>query len=78
MQTGPTVCSELLEVTSLNRLWQLLAQHNPFFRSIDGGFDTATADNSYFYYTWGDNRNRLSDFSTVNEENVRFTKISSP
>ena len=46
--------------------------------NIEGDYNTATADNSYFYYTWGDNRNHLNDTAPPLEENVRFTKIPSP
>jgi hypothetical protein len=36
-------------------------------------FDMATADNNYFYTTWGDNR--LSDAFFANQPDVRFAKI---
>jgi hypothetical protein len=39
-----------------------------------GDYDVATADNSFFYTTWGDNR--LSDASHTNQPDVRFEKIS--
>jgi hypothetical protein len=38
-----------------------------------GDYDMATADNDYFYTTWGDNR--LSDASHANQADVRFAKI---
>jgi hypothetical protein len=44
-------------------------------------YDTAAADDSAFYYTWSDNRNRMLDGALqvlVNEANVRFTRIPSP
>jgi hypothetical protein len=37
-------------------------------------YDVATADNNYFYTTWGDNR--LSDAAHANQPDVRFEKIS--
>jgi hypothetical protein len=39
-----------------------------------GDYDTATADNSFFYTTWGDNR--LADAAHANNPDVRFAKIS--
>jgi hypothetical protein len=36
-------------------------------------YDMATADNNYFYTTWGDNR--LSDAFFANQPDVRFAKI---
>jgi hypothetical protein len=38
-----------------------------------GDYDMATADNNYFYTTWGDNR--LSDQFFANQPDVRFAKI---
>src|SRR6266849_1951943 len=38
-----------------------------------GDYDVATAANSFFYYTWGDNRR--SDSFHTNQPDVRFTKI---
>jgi hypothetical protein len=38
-----------------------------------GDYDMATADNNYFYTTWGDNR--LSDAFFANQPDVRFAKI---
>jgi hypothetical protein len=38
-----------------------------------GDYDQATADNNYFYTTWGDNR--LSDAFFANQPDVRFAKI---
>jgi len=38
-----------------------------------GDYDMATADNNYFYTTWGDNR--LSDGFFTNQPDVRFAKI---
>src|SRR5262249_54375188 len=38
-----------------------------------GDYDMATADNSYFYTTWGDNR--LADAFFANQPDVRFAKI---
>jgi hypothetical protein len=38
-----------------------------------GDYDTATADNSYFYTTWGDNR--LGDTFFANQPDVRFAQI---
>jgi hypothetical protein len=38
-----------------------------------GDYDSASADNSYFYTTWGDNR--LSDAFFANQPDVRFAKI---
>jgi hypothetical protein len=38
-----------------------------------GDYDTATADNTYFFTTWGDNR--LSDSFFANQPDVRFAKI---
>jgi hypothetical protein len=38
-----------------------------------GDYDMATADNNYFYTTWGDNR--LSDTFFANQPDVRFAKI---
>jgi hypothetical protein len=39
-----------------------------------GDYDMATADNNYFYTTWGDNR--LPDQWFANQPDVRFAKIS--
>jgi hypothetical protein len=39
-----------------------------------GDYDVATADNSFFYTTWGDNR--LSDAAHTNNPDVRFEKIT--
>jgi hypothetical protein len=44
-------------------------------------YDTAGADDSAFYYTWSDNRNRMLNNALqalANEANVRFSKIPSP
>jgi hypothetical protein len=38
-----------------------------------GDYDMATADNNYFYTTWGDNR--LPDAFFANQPDVRFAKI---
>jgi hypothetical protein len=38
-----------------------------------GDYDMATADNSYFYTTWGDNR--LGDAFFANQPDVRFAKV---
>jgi hypothetical protein len=38
-----------------------------------GDYDMATADNNYFYTTWGDNR--LSDAFFANQPDVRFAEI---
>jgi hypothetical protein len=38
-----------------------------------GDYDQATADNSYFYTTWGDNR--LGDSYFANQPDVRFAQI---
>jgi hypothetical protein len=38
-----------------------------------GDYDQATADNNYFYTTWGDNRNEDQWFA--NQPDVRFAKI---
>jgi hypothetical protein len=38
-----------------------------------GDYDQATADNNYFYTTWGDNR--LADAFFANQPDVRFAKI---
>jgi hypothetical protein len=38
-----------------------------------GDYDQATADNNYFYTSWGDNR--LSDAFFANQPDVRFAKI---
>lgn len=38
-----------------------------------GDYDMATADNHYFYTSWGDNR--LSDAFFANQPDVRFAKI---
>ena len=38
-----------------------------------GDYDMATADNNYFYTTWGDNR--LSDAFFANQPDVRFAKV---
>jgi hypothetical protein len=39
-------------------------------------YDTAAADDTAFYYTWSDNRNRMFNNTVlVNEANVRFTKV---
>jgi hypothetical protein len=38
-----------------------------------GDYDQATADNNYFYTTWGDNR--LGDAFHANQPDVRFAKI---
>jgi hypothetical protein len=43
------------------------------FPNYMGDYDQATADNSYFYTTWGDNR--LSDAFFANQPDVRFAKI---
>lgn len=39
-----------------------------------GDYDTATADNSYFYLTWGDNR--LGNAFHANQPDVRFAKVA--
>jgi hypothetical protein len=39
-----------------------------------GDYDAATADNSFFYTSWGDNR--LSDTAHAHNPDVRFAKIS--
>jgi hypothetical protein len=44
-------------------------------------YDTAAADDTAFYFTWSDDRNRMLSGALqvlVNEANVRFTKIPSP
>ena len=41
-----------------------------------GDYDMAVADNSFFYYTWGDNRD--SNAFHANQPDVRFKKISMP
>jgi hypothetical protein len=41
--------------------------------SYMGDYDQATADNNYFYTTWGDNR--LGDAFFANQPDVRFAKI---
>lgn len=41
-----------------------------------GDYDMAVADNSFFYYTWGDNRG--SNAFHANQPDVRFKKISMP
>ena len=41
-----------------------------------GDYDMAVADNSFFYYTWGDNRD--SNSFHANQPDVRFKKISMP
>lgn len=41
--------------------------------SYMGDYDMATADNNYFYTTWGDNR--LPDAFFANQPDVRFAKI---
>jgi hypothetical protein len=42
-------------------------------------YDTVAADNTGFYYSWTDDRNRMQQGGVLlNENNVRFTKISSP
>jgi hypothetical protein len=51
---------------------------DPFFVNAGvggymGDYDMATADNNYFYTTWGDNR--LSDQFFANQPDVRFAKI---
>ncbi len=50
---------------------------DPFVNTIDpsymGDYDQATADNNYFYTTWGDNR--LPDAFFANQPDVRFAKI---
>jgi hypothetical protein len=50
---------------------------DPFFLPVAPGYmadyDMATADNNYFYTTWGDNR--LSDAFFANQPDVRFAKI---
>jgi hypothetical protein len=38
-----------------------------------GDYDQATADNNYFYTTWGDNR--VADAAHANQPDVRFAKI---
>lgn len=39
-----------------------------------GDYDSATADASAFYYTWGDNRDRNNN-NTRNQANVRFARV---
>lgn len=39
-----------------------------------GDYDQSVADNSFFYYTWGDNRN--SNAFHANQPDVRFARIS--
>lgn len=39
-----------------------------------GDYDHASADSNFFYYTWGDNRDRNHN-NTRNNANVRFAKI---
>jgi hypothetical protein len=51
---------------------------DPFWVGVGGGgymgdYDMATADNNYFYTTWGDNR--LSDGFFANQPDVRLAKI---
>jgi hypothetical protein len=50
---------------------------DPFFLPVAPGYmadyDMATADNNYFYTTWGDNR--LPDNFFANQPDVRFAKI---
>jgi hypothetical protein len=51
---------------------------DPFFVNAGvggymGDYDMATADNNYFYTTWGDNR--LGDAFFANQPDVRFAKI---
>jgi len=41
-----------------------------------GDYDQAVADNTFFYYTWGDNR--LGNAFHQNQPDVRFTKIRAP
>lgn len=54
------------------------------FRGLYGGhmgdYDTAVSDEQYFYYSWGDNRDRSTNAASVirNEANVRLIKVSWP
>jgi hypothetical protein len=49
--------------------------HDPAVNpSYMGDYDHATADNQFFYYTWGDNRDRNTSNTRFNN-NVRFAKI---
>jgi hypothetical protein len=45
---------------------------------FEADYDTATADDSAFYYAWSDNRNRMKQGGLKNEANVRLSKIPSP
>jgi hypothetical protein len=44
-----------------------------------GDYNTAVSDNSYVYYTWGDNRNTSTNHNVVrNQADVRFIRVSWP
>ena len=51
-------------------------QDTSVFPDYMGDYDMAVADNSFFYYTWGDNRD--SNAFHANQPDVRFKKISIP
>jgi len=40
-----------------------------------GDFDTASADNSFFYVAWGDNRDDLAGGQGRKDPNVFFDKV---
>src|SRR5207249_4165408 len=48
-------------------------QDSPVNPTYMGDYDTAVADNTGFYYTWGDNRS--GNTNHVHQPDVRFAKI---
>ncbi|MEY2408003.1 MAG: hypothetical protein QOF48_673, partial [Verrucomicrobiota bacterium] len=58
-----------------------VTNQDPGFSNLDladyymGSYDTAVADNGFFYYTWSDNRLPHTSVGHVNQPDVRFTKI---
>ncbi|HEY6119107.1 MAG TPA: DUF4214 domain-containing protein [Pyrinomonadaceae bacterium] len=51
----------------------VIGQDNVIVANYMGDYDTATADNTNFYRTWGDNR--LSLLTHAHQPDVRFTKV---
>ncbi len=52
---------------------------NGTFSGYMGDYDLAFSDNSYVYYTWGDNRNTTTNHGvTRNQADVRFLRLSWP
>ena len=49
------------------------------FANHMGDYDTAVSDNSYFYYTWGDNRNLTQGTLLLRKQaDIRFVRVTWP